>query len=218
MEIDRSCRFLKESFNYAQVFTPWLKEVKLSELWLELLRKPTREKCNELKAVVSKFKFTKEQRALLNKVLKMVEDHSIFAVRSSSPEEDLEGASFAGMYETLLGVTQNKLESAIAHAFSSMLDFRVIEYKKLKHIDLKNTCIAVIVQRQIKSDVSGIGFSLNPRNNCYDEAVINASFGLGETIVSGVVTPDTYIVEKVKNEILNKKINKKIMKTLVNRH
>lgn len=190
-------------------FTPWLKEIKSSKLWKGLIHEPTKGKCDELKKVAAELKFTTEQKAEFDKALGKMKEHSIFAVRSSSPEEDLEGTSFAGMYETLLGVTEDKLEGSIACAFSSMLDFRVVEYKKLNQIDLKNTCISVIVQRQIPSDVSGIGFSINPGNNCYDEAMINASFGLGETIVSGVVTPDTYIVEKVKNEIIDKKINEK---------
>ncbi len=193
-----------------EFFTPWLKEIKSSKIWRELLKEPTKEKCDVLKKMATELKFTKEQKSELGKALKTMKKHSLFAVRSSSPEEDLEGASFAGMYETLLGVTEDKIEVSIAHAFSSMLDFRVIEYKNRNNIDLKNTCISVIVQRQIPSDVSGIGFSLNPGNNCYDEVVINASFGLGETIVSGVVTPDIYVVEKVKNKILDKKINEKI--------
>lgn len=92
-----------------------------------------------------------------------------------------------------------------------MFDFRVMQYKEKNNIDLQGTCISVIVQKQIDSDVSGVGFSINPLNNCYDEAMINASFGLGEAIVSGIVTPDTYIVEKVKMEIIDKSVaNKEI--------
>jgi pyruvate,water dikinase len=76
-------------------------------------------------------------------------------------------------------------------------------------MELDGTSIAVIVQRQIASDVSGVGFSLNPLNNCFDEVVINASFGLGEAIVSGIVTPDTYVVDSVKNKIIEKQVNEK---------
>ena len=132
-----------------------------------------------------------------------------YAVRSSSPEEDLEGTSFAGMYETYLGVTRENLEKSIAKAFASMLDYRVMKYKEQNNLKIEDTRISVIVQKQIASDVSGIGFSLNPQNNCYDEAVINAGFGLGEAIVSGTVTPDSYVVDKVKKEILKKTVNEK---------
>jgi pyruvate,water dikinase len=113
------------------------------------------------------------------------------------------------MYETYLGTTRNQLEEIIVKAYSSMFDYRVMEYKAKNNIDLEGTCISVIVQKQIASDVSGVGFSLNPLNNCFDEAVINASFGLGEAIVSGIVTPDTYVVEKVKIEILEKTVAQK---------
>ncbi len=67
------------------------------------------------------------------------------------------------------------------------------------------------MQRQLGSDVSGIGFSLNPLNNCYDETVIEASFGLGEAIVSGIVTPDRFVVDKVTRQIREKHINKKMI-------
>jgi len=142
----------------------------------------------------------------LNKEMDALEG-DLFAVRSSSPEEDLSGSSFAGMYETYLGTTHNTLDAMIAKAYSSMFDFRMMGYKAQNNINLGGTCISIIIQKQIASAVSGVGFSLNPLNNSYDEVVINASFGLGEAIVSGIVTPDHYVVEKVEMEILQKKVN-----------
>ena len=67
----------------------------------------------------------------------------------------------------------------------------------------------MIVQEQIASESAGVAFSLNPQNNCFDEAVINANFGLGETVVAGQVTPDAFVVDKLKNKILEKKIARK---------
>lgn len=192
-----------------EFFAPWLHDIKSSTEWSGLVSGVTKEKCDALKKKAAAFKLNESQNTELEKYLRAMESGWIFAVRSSSPEEDLEGTSFAGMYETFLGVTRENLEISVAKAFASMLDYRVMEYKKQNDIDLENTCISVIVQRQIASDVSGVGFSLNPNNNCYDEAMINAAFGLGETIVSGAVTPDTYVVDKVKNEILEKRINEK---------
>lgn len=165
--------------------------------------------CDEIKSKAKQLVFNQEQRVEIEKSLKKFKLEAIFAVRSSSPEEDLEGVSFAGMYETYLGVTTEKIEKTIALAFSSCFDFRVMEYKRQNNINLDNTSIAIIVQRQIDSDISGVGFSLNPNNNCYDEIMINASFGLGESIVSGIVTPDTYIVDSIRNEIIDKKIGEK---------
>ena len=185
-------------------FEPWTVEIKATTQWKTLLDNPVKENCDSVKSLAENLALTDGQRDHLEKALDEMGDASVFAVRSSSPEEDLEGSSFAGMYETFLGTTRDQLEATIAQAYSSMLDFRVMEYKTQNNLDLENTCISVIVQKQIASDVSGVGFSLNPLNNCYDEAVINASFGLGEAIVSGIVTPDNYVVEKVSMEILEK--------------
>lgn len=190
-------------------FAPWVSDVKKTTEWSALLTEVTKEKCDALQRKTFNFQYTEIQQLELEKHLDELTDVGVFAVRSSSPEEDLVGASFAGLYQTYLGVTRKDLQSSIIKAFASMLDYRVMEYKKQNDLNLKNTSISVIVQKQINSDVSGVGFSLNPQNNCYDEAVINASFGLGEAIVSGMVTPDNYIVEKVKKKILKKMINEK---------
>ncbi len=189
-------------------FGAWLKEVKDSKEWRVMLANTTKEACDLVKTKATTMRFTSDMKKTYESELKRLKG-DVFAVRSSSPEEDLEGTSFAGMYETLLGQKRVDLEKAIAHAFSSCFDFRVMEYKKQNGISPERTCIAVVVQRQIASDVSGVGFSLNPLNNAYDEVFINASFGLGEAIVSGIVTPDTYIVDSVKDEIIEKKVNDK---------
>lgn len=187
-------------------FTIWIDEIKSNPLWKRFLETPSKEVCDALKNLTKDLEFSAEQKKAIAREIKNISDYSIFAVRSSSPEEDLIDTSFAGMYETYLGITKDHLDQTIKKAFASMLDIRVVEYKKLNQIPLENPQIAVIVQRQIPSEISGIAFSLNPQNNCYDEAVINASFGLGETIVSGQVTPDTYIVEKVRREIIEKNV------------
>ena len=90
-----------------------------------------------------------------------------------------------------------------------MFDERIVAYKRQHGMATDDPRIAVIVQEQVPSEVSGVAFSLNPQNNCYDEAVINANFGLGETVVNGHVTPDTYVVEKVRGEILERGIASK---------
>ena len=112
-------------------------------------------------------------------------EDQMYSVRSSSPEEDMQGASFAGMYETYLGVTTDRIEARIRDVFVSCIDFRVVAYKRQKGFDHTRYAIAVVVMTQIRSDSAGVAFSLNPLNNCYDEVVINANFGLGESVVSG---------------------------------
>lgn len=189
-------------------FKSWLEEVKGSQAFKVAMKETTKEKCDEVKAQAESMAFTADQKKTFDIALSELKGQ-VFAVRSSSPEEDLEGTSFAGMYETYLGTQRKDLEKIVAKAFSSCFDFRVMEYKKRNGLDLKGTSIAIVVQKQIASDVSGVGFSLNPLNNCYDEVVINASFGLGEAIVSGIVTPDMYTYDAVQEKIIEKKINKK---------
>ncbi len=156
--------------------------------------------------------FTAEQSAELEHALAAFrpEDHGhLFAVRSSSPEEDLEGASFAGGYETMLGVMLDQLEAAIRHSFTSSFDERVFLYKKEHGFRLDQPRIAVIVQQQINADSAGVAFSLNPLNNCYDEAVINANHGLGESVVAGEVEPDLFVVDKSTRRILEARVGSK---------
>lgn len=198
-------------------FTEWMHIIKKSDEWKQLLENTNLENCKNVISLTDKLQFSDKMKQIFeNNISSLIEgEDEIFSVRSSSPEEDLEGSSFAGMYETYLGVKIKDLEFYVKSAFSSCFSFRVMEYKKQRNIKLENTQIAVIVQKQINSDISGIGFSINPLNNCYDEVLINASFGLGEYIVSGKVTPDEYIVEKYKEEIIDKKINEKHKKLAI---
>lgn len=189
-------------------FEPWLEQLKKTEEWVAVLENMTKENCDTLKKITERYRFNDSQKSDFAAKLSSI-DASVFAVRSSSPEEDLSNTSFAGMYETRLGVAREDLERHIAAVFSSMLDFRVMEYKKNIGRQISESKIAIIVQKQLASEVSGIGFSINPQNNCYDEVVVNASFGLGEYIVSGVVSPDQYIVDTVTGMIIERKINDK---------
>ena len=198
----------------AVFFQPWFVQLHQSGLWTAVLdSQPSERKaaCDAAKAAVLHYKFTNEQCDALSKATKTLTQSgmALFAVRSSSPEEDLEGASFAGGYETSLGVTLNHLQSAIRHSFASCLDERIFVYKQERGFDVAQPRIAVVVQQQIAADAAGVAFSLNPLNNCYDELVINANFGLGESVVSGAVTPDTFVVDRVGKTILSREIGRK---------
>lgn len=193
-----------------EYFKHWNELIEATPLWNKFVVSPTKEVCEELKTMAYESEFTLEQIETLDDALMAMPDNSVFSVRSSSSEEDSENISYAGLYETVLGVRQDDLIKNIKKVFASMLDYRVIEYKQVNGISIDNPRIAIIIQLQINSEISGVAFSINPQNNCYDEAVINASFGLGETIVSGRVTPDNYIVDKVKNDITKKTINEKL--------
>ena len=145
----------------------------------------------------------------LSEIFKENYKNEIYAVRSSSSEEDLKNASFAGEYETKLGVNFENLEKNIIECFLSVFNFRVLKYKIEKNFNYLDFKIAVIIMKQIKCDSAGVAFSLNIKNNDYDEAIINSNFGLGETVVGGTVIPDCFIVNKLTKKIIEKRLGKK---------
>jgi len=119
------------------------------------------------------------------------------AVRSSATAEDLAGASFAGQYETYLDVRGEKmLLDAVKRCWASMWTARVTAYRHNKGFAHNTIGIAVVVQKMVDPEVAGVMFVGNPMNARADEIVINASWGLGEMVVSGRVTPDEYIVDR----------------------
>jgi rifampicin phosphotransferase len=193
-------------------FLPWLQHLQATKAWSEFLQPHTADlehACQALKQHALRLSLTQQQEQDLSAALLHYDKESFFAVRSSSPEEDLEGASFAGGYETILGVTTHAIEHAIQQAFASCLDYRVTVYKHEHGFALTDPKIAVIVQEQIASDIAGVGFSLNPVTNNYDEAVLTANWGLGETVVQGIATPDTYTVDKISLHITHKQLGTK---------
>lgn len=148
--------------------------------------------CEELKHSVPLLPLTASQQDALDALLRVVDyphNGMRFAVRSFSPDEDLTSASFAGGYETLLGVHPDDLEGAVRDCFASSLDVRVLTYKKTHGFDVWSPRLAVIVQRQIDSEIAGVAFSLNPATNDYDEAIIEANWGLGTSVVEGLTSP-----------------------------
>lgn len=193
-------------------FSDWWRQLKQHPLWQTFLTSESihwSDICPQLKALCQTFAASTEQQAQLSSMWPHFQPDSLFAVRSSAPEEDLAGASFAGGYETILGVSIDKIWPALRHAFASCLDLRVALYKQENGFDPYSPKIAVVVQQQIASDTAGVGFSLNPLNNAYDEAVFNANWGLGESVVAGQVSPDFCIVDKVKRQIVQKQTGKK---------
>ena len=124
------------------------------------------------------------------------------AVRSSAIDEDGGTASFAGQHETLLNVRgAEAIAEAVVRCWRSLRTERALEYRLAHGLEMEGACLAVLVQALVPADAAGVVFSANPVNGSRDEAVLNASFGLGEAIVSGTVTPDTYIVRKDTLEI-----------------
>jgi len=121
----------------------------------------------------------------------------IAAVRSSAVDEDGAGASFAGQHETYLNIVgADAILQAVTRCWESARSERALEYRRQQGLSVERVQLAVLVQQLIASDVSAVVFSANPVTGNRDEVMINASWGLGESIVGGTVTPDTFIIRK----------------------
>lgn len=126
------------------------------------------------------------------------------AVRSSATLEDSASASFAGMFETVLNVNRDNLILSIKTVLDSINDIRVKEYCDSNNIDYSSITMCVVVQQMVKSRVSGVCFTRENKNN--NTLVIEACYGLGEALVSGLVTPDTYHIDRDSLELVSQNI------------
>ena len=119
------------------------------------------------------------------------------AVRSSATAEDLPDASFAGQQETYLNVQGiNDVLLQIRNCYASLWGERAVSYRLNQGYDQSAVAIAVVIQKMVESEKAGVLFTVNPVTYNKDEMQINASYGLGESVVSGRVTADSYIVNK----------------------
>tara|TARA_Y100000034_G_scaffold136299_1_gene212048 strand:- start:914 stop:3229 length:2316 start_codon:yes stop_codon:yes gene_type:complete len=135
-------------------------------------------------------------RSALN-LIKAGRDLPYTAVRSSATAEDLPEASFAGQQATFLNVkgTKNVLES-VKKCWASLFTARAIYYRTKNNFDHMQVYLCVIIHKMVNGDISGVMFTANPTTNNENEIMIEASYGVGETIVSGAVNPDNYLINK----------------------
>jgi pyruvate, water dikinase len=124
----------------------------------------------------------------------------LVAVRSSATAEDSSVASWAGELESYLNVTDKNLLTSVKKCWSSLFTPRAIFYRFEKKLHDQKVSVAVVVQKMVQSEVSGIIFTVHPVTRDRKQMVIEAGYGLGEAIVGGKVTPDTYIINKSKVE------------------
>ncbi|MBU2638170.1 MAG: hypothetical protein KJ955_04305, partial [Nanoarchaeota archaeon] len=139
-------------------------------------------------------------------------------------------ASFAGQQATFLNIKgQQALVEAVQQCWASLYTARAIYYRIKNNFEHSKVFIAVVVQKMVESDTAGVMFSVNPVNNNEDEIMIEASYGLGEAVVSGAISPDQYVVSKNSETIkestisnknwmytLDKKTNKNVRLTIPN--
>ncbi|RPJ27015.1 MAG: phosphoenolpyruvate synthase [Chloroflexi bacterium] len=137
-------------------------------------------------------------------------DGGAVAVRSSATAEDLPEAAFAGQQETFLNVMgEQALLDAVRACWSSLWSERAMLYRGRQMVDQNTVKLAVVVQKMVPAEVAGVLFTANPVSGARDEVIIDASPGLGEAVVSGMVTPDHYIVSKRSRRVKEQRLGRR---------
>ena len=133
------------------------------------------------------------------------------AVRSSATAEDLPDASFAGQQDTYLNISgPNELLYHVKKCWSSLWTARAIYYRQEQDFDQTDVALSVVVQQMVSGKKAGVIFTVDPTTGNQDHLLINSSWGLGEAVVSGLVTPDDYLIDKNNGKIIEKNLGKKI--------
>src|SRR3989339_109863 len=134
-------------------------------------------------------------------------DSKYVAVRSSATAEDGKDHAWAGQLESYLNTTEAELLEKVKHCWASLFTPRAIFYRFEKGLHTTKISVAVVVQKMVNSEKSGIAFSVHPVTQDYNQLIIEGGLGLGEAIVSGTVTPDSYIIEKEPRRLIEKNIS-----------
>lgn len=127
----------------------------------------------------------------------------LVAVRSSATAEDGATASWAGELETYLNTTREVLLGNVKKCWASLFTPRAIVYRNEKGMRDTHVSVAVVIQKMVQSEVAGVTFTVHPVTRDTNQMILEACWGLGEFIVGGVVTPDSYVVDKKDGTILD---------------
>ncbi|MEK9177191.1 MAG: PEP/pyruvate-binding domain-containing protein [Patescibacteria group bacterium] len=128
------------------------------------------------------------------------------AVRSSATAEDSSAAAWAGQLDTYLNTTELTVLPNVKRCWASLFTPRAIFYRFEKELHATKFSVAVVVQKMVASDAAGVAFSVHPVTEDRNQIIIEGTFGLGESVVSGQVTPDSYVVTKEPREIIDKNV------------
>jgi pyruvate, water dikinase len=132
------------------------------------------------------------------------------AVRSSATAEDLPDASFAGQQDTYLWVVgEDAVIAKVRACWASLFNARAISYRARNHLGQIDVLMSVGVQKMVNAAAAGVAMTLDPITGDRTRIVIDSAFGLGEPVVSGEITPDNFVVEKVLMQILKRRIAEK---------
>ena len=201
-------------------FIKFLEKANLKEKIKEIIEKLNpddtemlRETSQKIRKLIENAKMPKEIeeeiREAYRQLCKEEGEETYVAIRSSATLEDLAEASFAGQHETYLNVKgEDEVVKKVKKCWSSLYTPRAISYRARYGFSGKDVSIAVVVQKMVNSEKSGVLFTSHPVTG-EKKSIIEAVFGLGEAIVSGKVTPDTYIYDREQGKIVDVKVSEK---------
>jgi len=160
----------------------------------------------KIKELILEAKMPKDIEKIITKEFKNLGAKYV-AVRSSATAEDGKDHAWAGQLDSYLNTTEKDLLDKVKHCWASLFTPRAIFYRFEKGLHNTKISVAVVVQKMVESKISGIAFSVHPVTQDKNQLIIEAGFGLGEAIVSGQITPDSYVVEKEPRNILDINVN-----------
>lgn len=167
-------------------------------------------RCGEIRALLVAAPLPAELDAGLRARLPALQAADRVSVRSSATLEDLAGAAFAGQHDTYLNVAGvDGVMDAVRRCWASLWEDRAVRYRHERGFGVGEAAMAVVVQRMVRSEVAGVAFSMDPVSGDLDRIVVNAAYGLGETVVSGEGGIDQYAISKRTGEILQREIGEK---------
>ena len=207
----------------AETYFHFLEDAKLAKKIHELLdnldvedSRKLEEVANQVKELISSAPMPTHISEEIKQAYKKL-GGGMVAVRSSATAEDLPEASFAGQQRTFLNIQgENEVVEAVQGCWASLFEPRAIFYRVEQGFDHMKVGIAVPVQRMVQSEAAGVMFTLEPVSNDQSRVVIEAAYGLGETVVSGELTPDLYSVDKKEMVIRDKNIVKQEWQLIMN--
>ena len=164
----------------------------------------------ELRNELVKLPLPAEVERLIRAHLERLRSVHAFSVRSSSTFEDLAGAAFAGQHDTFLNcVGVERVLERVRECFASLWQDRALLYRQQRGFDHAAAAMAVVVQEMVRAEVAGVGFTINPVNGRLDEMLINANYGLGESVVSGEGEVDQFVLAKADGALRSSNIGRK---------
>jgi phosphoenolpyruvate synthase/pyruvate phosphate dikinase len=200
----------------SNVFDNFLKKTELYSTINKTLKELDFKKSSTIKTASNKIKkliLSKEiPNEIKNEILVNFKNlrSDFVAIRSSATTEDSISAAWAGQLNSYLNTTEETILENIKECWASLFNERAIHYRFENKLINKKISVAVVVQKMIQAEKSGVAFSVHPVTQNNNQIIIEAGFGLGEAIVSGEITPDSYIIDKTSYKITDIKANKKV--------